>query len=348
MTMKPFFLSLAIFGVCASASAAPKLSLPDATYRFEPVSQGETLHHEFTIKNDGDEPLAIQRVVPSCGCTISKLAKNSIAPGGETKLSVDFDTSGMSGEKVKTVRLYTNDPENLTALLTLQGEVQPEIFVEPRRLHFGSFVRVDVKDEETPPTIEKTISIRVRDGSKAKLESITSRSKWVEVETEEKSAKEMKLRVKLRKDLRTGEFRDRIVVVLSGAQQRTVNIPLYASVRNRIAVKPQVLAFGIVSPDGEKVTRKARIERKGDGEFRVLGAESDSPLVEVAVDEEKAGKLYRVTATLDQASVTKDFTSAIRLRVAQGDGEDEREEELLVSVTAVLPPDFLADRTGKK
>lgn len=66
-----FALSLILF-VCLLASnswAAPNLVVELPTFDFGEVPQGQTVRHSFSFNNDGDEPLLIEKVHSSCGCT---------------------------------------------------------------------------------------------------------------------------------------------------------------------------------------------------------------------------------------------------------------------------------------
>ncbi|MCI5065930.1 DUF1573 domain-containing protein [bacterium] len=330
-----------------SAWATPKLSLESPIYEFGVVPQGRTVSHSFRFRNVGTSPLEIQRVVPACGCTVSKLEKELLEPGEEANLAVELDTKGISGSKVKTVRMYTNDPDQLTALLTLQGEVQPEVLVTPTRIQFGEVVRreLEQKSFSKENTVERSFSVKLRDGSRGKITGLTSRSKWIEVETLSSDARSLQAVARLRRDVLEGEFRDRIVISLSGTKQRTVNIPLYASVRSQIELKPEVVSFGIVKGEGAQ-TQEVRIQTRGKGDFEVLSVDSDSPAVSVDIAPGVQAGVFILDVTLDETKVEKDLKTAVRIRIEER-GE-EREEELLLSVTAVLPPDFLRRKKGKR
>ena len=60
---------------------------------------------------NGDAPLKIEHIHTACGCTAAVLDSDTILPQQKTELRVTFDTTGFQGAKVKTVRVYTNDPK---------------------------------------------------------------------------------------------------------------------------------------------------------------------------------------------------------------------------------------------
>jgi hypothetical protein len=95
-----------------AAYAVPKLALPQNVHDFGTVSQGQRVVHEFTVRNDGDTDLLIQRISPACGCTAASLSASAIKPGATEKIRVTFDTTGFYGAKTKTVHVLTNLPSD--------------------------------------------------------------------------------------------------------------------------------------------------------------------------------------------------------------------------------------------
>src|SRR4051812_45540883 len=60
----------------AEPAAAPSnlkaddMAFTDATHDFGTVQEGPDAVTEFTFKNNGKEPIIIQKAQPSCGCTV--------------------------------------------------------------------------------------------------------------------------------------------------------------------------------------------------------------------------------------------------------------------------------------
>lgn len=79
---------------------------------------------DFTVKNTGSQPLVIQRVTASCGCTTPEWTKSPVPPGGTGKVTAIYDPANRPGVFNKTLTVYTNAaPSNMT--LTIKGEVTP-------------------------------------------------------------------------------------------------------------------------------------------------------------------------------------------------------------------------------
>jgi hypothetical protein len=98
------------------------VEFPVMKHDFGKITEGEVVMHTFTFKNTGSNPLKIENVKPSCGCTTPDWTKEEVAPGGEGFVKVEFDSKGKSGQTTKTVTVTSNTPERNT-VLSFSGEV---------------------------------------------------------------------------------------------------------------------------------------------------------------------------------------------------------------------------------
>ncbi len=138
--IKSFFLTLlfALFSVAALAQSAFGMSnalnlesegaVVSAAWEtdehdFGTIPQDVPATYTFTVVNEGNKPLLIKNVKPSCGCTATDYTKEPIAPGesGYVKASYNAHNPGYFS---KTVVVTTNDDENPRLMLRLKGEVQ--------------------------------------------------------------------------------------------------------------------------------------------------------------------------------------------------------------------------------
>ncbi len=76
----------------------------------------------FSIKNIGDEPLIIQNVETSCGCTVPVWTKKPIGIGEQGQIKITYDAK-YPGHFHKTITVYSNIPEG-TVQLYIKGEVE--------------------------------------------------------------------------------------------------------------------------------------------------------------------------------------------------------------------------------
>jgi hypothetical protein len=82
--------------------------MDSASKDFGKIMEGQKLEVSYRFKNSGDKPLVIQRVQPSCGCTIAEQPNEPIAPGGEGRIKASFNSEGHVGLNHKTLFVYAN------------------------------------------------------------------------------------------------------------------------------------------------------------------------------------------------------------------------------------------------
>jgi hypothetical protein len=100
----------------------PNIEMLETSYNFGEIQQGESVTHDFILKNTGDADLIISAAKGSCGCTVPQWPKTPIAKGEEATIKVTFNSAGKSGKQNKTVTLVTNAIPN-TKVLTINGNV---------------------------------------------------------------------------------------------------------------------------------------------------------------------------------------------------------------------------------
>jgi hypothetical protein len=86
-----------------------------------PYGSDETFTFEF--KNTGKEPIIINNVQTSCGCTTAKKPNEPVLPKKSSSIAVKYDTKRV-GSFTKTITVTTNVSEPI--VLTIKGTVLPE------------------------------------------------------------------------------------------------------------------------------------------------------------------------------------------------------------------------------
>jgi hypothetical protein len=102
---------------------APKtdiLQLKESGYSFGKIPQGRPVIHVFEIVNTGKEPLLLENVQASCGCTTPEWSREPIAPGATAPIKVGYNAYS-EGHFNKTVTIFYNNGQ--TKALIISGEV---------------------------------------------------------------------------------------------------------------------------------------------------------------------------------------------------------------------------------
>jgi hypothetical protein len=106
----------------SSAPAAKQevLILKETTHSFGKIPQGRPTTYNFEITNIGKEPLRLENVQASCGCTTPEWTKDPIAAGANATIKVGYNAYA-EGAFNKSVTIFYNG--NQTKTLTITGDV---------------------------------------------------------------------------------------------------------------------------------------------------------------------------------------------------------------------------------
>lgn len=88
--------------------SAPKFEFKDISHDFGTVPEGPEVTHYFDFKNSGKEPLIIQSVTASCGCTSPDWPKQPILPGKSSQIKVVYSTDHRVGPFSKDIFIKSN------------------------------------------------------------------------------------------------------------------------------------------------------------------------------------------------------------------------------------------------
>ncbi len=103
----------------------PHISFQTLTHDFGTIKEEDgVVTYDFKFRNTGDQPLIIQRVVSSCGCTTPTWSKEPIPPGGEGMIRVAYNPRNRPNAFHKSVTIYTNAQKN-PVVLRITGKVIP-------------------------------------------------------------------------------------------------------------------------------------------------------------------------------------------------------------------------------
>lgn len=116
------FASVKGFSQKLSQTNSEPLSLKETTFNFGRIPQGRPVFHVFEVTNKGKEPLIIENVEATCGCTTPEWSEKPVAPGAITLIKVGFNASS-EGKFQKGITITYAD--NKVKGLTITGEVYP-------------------------------------------------------------------------------------------------------------------------------------------------------------------------------------------------------------------------------
>lgn len=99
------------------AISLSKLIIHNQIYDFGKVKRDTTLTFNFTLSNNGPDPIKIKSVKPDCVCSGYKLSSNEILAGGTSNITIELNTKGKYGnQRINTV-ITANTQEKFYRLL---------------------------------------------------------------------------------------------------------------------------------------------------------------------------------------------------------------------------------------
>jgi hypothetical protein len=309
------------------APPAPKVKVENPVFDFGTVSQGAKVSHDFAIKNEGNADLNIHRIVPACGCTAASSGGDRIAPGQMGTVKVELDTTDISGSKLRLVRVFTSDMNEPMTTLTLKGNVEPNVKIEPNRVAFNNVTR---SASTTPESREVRIAVKPESG--LQLAGIKSFSKLVKVDVREQGPQGAVIAVSLDPSAPVGEVRERLVVNLRGEREMSVNIPVFANVQGPLKLNPGTLSFGIVE-GAEPIERSVKFENTGPKPVAIKKLVTSDPALSADYAVIKDGTNYVIHVKLDPTKVTQDLRAVVSVET-----DSATEGPLALNVFGVRPP----------
>jgi hypothetical protein len=103
---------------------SPKISFSSSTIDMGTMKSGQLRKKTLTITNTGKRPLLLRRIETDCTCAVINNPPTSIEPGGSAEVEVQFDALYKQGRQMKAITIYTNDPINSEATVTVKAMVQ--------------------------------------------------------------------------------------------------------------------------------------------------------------------------------------------------------------------------------
>jgi hypothetical protein len=130
-----------IFGVTLSivicVTAHAELKWEETAVELHPAPSDKEAVGHFKYQNTGSKPVRFKSVHTSCGCTAAQSQKEEVPPGEKGEITATFKIGDRTGTQVKTVTVQTDDPANVTTVLTLKAVIPQELEINPTFVFWG-------------------------------------------------------------------------------------------------------------------------------------------------------------------------------------------------------------------
>jgi hypothetical protein len=303
--MTRVLIVLGLLSVYLSAQGAEPegVSFPESTYNFGKVKQGSNVAHGFAVKNSTTTPLTIQSVQLSLPGMRARF-KPVITPGGEGTITLEWDTSHLSGEMDgEGTVLFGGSPERSKTLL-LKAAIQPPLEILPFPAVFLSAFHGEdnecrlriVNNEEEPASI--SLAALAGKHFTASLTTI-------------QPGRVYELVAKIPSTTTPGRYEEELSLSTDDPKLAGITVPVHLFVKPDLYANPEAVDFGRVSaeelrknPATRESLTQTLLVKKRKGEFEIKKVGSDVEAIEVRRDP-PTGKssTYRVDVALNPQKV---------------------------------------------
>ncbi|MBF9254291.1 DUF1573 domain-containing protein [Pontibacter sp. 172403-2] len=90
------------------AKNGPAITFEETEHNFGDITQGDVVEYTFKFKNTGTQPLVIDNVGVTCGCTTPNWTKEPVMPGKTGIVAAKFNSAGKMGQQKKAITIHSN------------------------------------------------------------------------------------------------------------------------------------------------------------------------------------------------------------------------------------------------
>jgi hypothetical protein len=128
------------FTVDTKAANKPVATAETVEFKFDAMAPNEERTHKFKVKNTGEAQLQLAKGRYQCKCTMPTMKKGEflkVEPGEETEIEMTWKPLAPDEMFMKTIEIWTNDPDHPKLTFTVQGSVIPHIMPDPSSYSLG-------------------------------------------------------------------------------------------------------------------------------------------------------------------------------------------------------------------
>jgi len=269
-------LLVSCLGPAAQAAEGPKMVFDQKEINFQNVKEGQELTARFFFSNQGDQNLIIDKVSPSCGCTVAEFPQVT-EPGRRNSIVLKLDTTGITGAFRKTAVVAANDSSQPFTTLVMMGETAGRIKVvggDGRRIKVAGCLgqpittSVELISPDGSPLMISAVENPMKDYLAAHLEPL-----------------EPGRRYKLTLTATAGEpmeFAGPLFLVVPG--EGKVSVFAVVEVRGPFTTQPHDLYFGGLKQGGKALGRTVLVKRACVDRLEKVRLDYNAELFEVTQD----------------------------------------------------------------
>lgn len=249
---------------------APQMVPPGLRFHdFGTVARSAKTEHRFPITNIYKQPLNINSVRASCGCTTPIIEKQVLQPGETGSILARFNTGTHTGQKKATITVSISGAVFTELQLNVQGYIRSDIVFSPVEVNFGTVA------EGTAKSLEVDLAYAGR--TDWQVLNIAAAEPFLKPAIKEVSRKNgqvsYKISVELLGSAPAGALQTQLTLQTNDNRLTKVPLAVTATVQANLEVNPQQVALGELKA-GETVEHRFVI--RGLKPFRILEVQADA------------------------------------------------------------------------
>ena len=244
-------ISVATCSVADAQTGWPDNAFAVKTHDFGTVAVAAKTEFRFPVYNPYTQPLHIQTVRRSCGCTTPIIETEYIEPGKTGSILARFNTGTFRGEKGATLTVVVDKPFYSEVRLRVDGYIRSDMVFHPGAIEFGTVNQGEAAS--------KTTRVLYAGRSNWEIADVRSNVPWLvpskKLISRSAGRADYELTVAVREDAPTGPFENEIVVITNDTKRPEVPFGVSGTIESPLSISPQAIALNSLKP-GQKVQKQ--------------------------------------------------------------------------------------------
>lgn len=225
--------------------------ISDREHDFGTVARASTQEHIFEFVNNTGEPLTLENVRTSCGCTKPQILTRDVAPGEMAKIKAVFDTYNFYGDRGATVTVSMRKggtyAEYGELQLAVKGRIRRDVVLSPGEINFQAIPQAQPQ--------QLTATLLYAGKSSWGITGIKSTNPNITAEVQEtlrdaaSGRVTYQLTVSLNDQQPPGPFQDTLTILTNDPKTTGLPVSVEGTVKSLIDVAP--IALGVINQGSE-------------------------------------------------------------------------------------------------
>ncbi|TWU40437.1 hypothetical protein Poly41_12700 [Novipirellula artificiosorum] len=230
---------LSVVGSAVAADWSDSV-FPIKSHEFGTVAVAAKTEFRFPVKNPYSQPMHIQTVRTSCGCTTGIVETEYVAPGETGSVMARFNTGTFRGKRGATLTVVIDKPFYAEARLVVNGYIRSDMVFHPGEIGFGKLNQGDTATQQSTVMYAGRNDWQVVD--------VVSNHSWLMPSFKQISRGsgrvDYQIGVTVREDAPEGYFQDEIIVITNDHSMPRVPLRVAGQVESLLNISPQSIALG--------------------------------------------------------------------------------------------------------